>query len=486
MTKTFIACLVISLAPFTSFAQKVDAAKGEHAQIGIDDNPPAVYPHTTNPGAQWFPQAGLGLFIHWSISSVNEIDLSWPMMAGTQIGWRNPKLDSAEVRKIMASGGYATGHIPPRQYWALAKDFDPHSFDPDTWIRLAKEAGMTYAVLTTRHHDGFALWPSKYGDFNTKNYLGGRDFVKEFVAACRKYGLKVGLYYSGPDWHFNREFQDFMYYGVGRDYPDIPELDQDYHVRTVAKTEAEKQAQYEAVAAYVKGQVNELLTNYGKIDMIWFDGKPDIPVGNPAWKDCITMDQIRQLQPGIVVSPRFFGYGDYKTFESDRALPHNVQTGWAELCTTIATSGWGYTKAPLKSTAHILDELAVCRSNNVNMLLNFGPTKEGVFVPEMVTRFKELAAWMKVNGAAIKGTHALDATEQASVPAVESLKHIYLFVSPLAPETISLHTSKVVSRVRLMGSPQRLPYESAGGGISVGLPGDRRAALGNVIDVELK
>ena len=87
---------------------------------------------------------------------------------------------------------------------------------------MAKEAGMTYVVLRTRHHDGFALWPSKFGDFNTKNYMGGRDIVKEYVTACRKYGLKVGLYYSGPDWYFNREFQNFLYYGIARYYKNVP------------------------------------------------------------------------------------------------------------------------------------------------------------------------------------------------------------------------------------------------------------------------
>lgn len=296
-----------------------------------------TYDHNTNPGAQWFPEAGLGMFIHWSISSVKELDLSWPMRAGTQIGWRSPKLSADEVKKIMDSGDYFADHecekndscITPNEYFALAKDFNPKHFNPEKWIKAAKGAGMTYAVLTVKHHDGFALRPSAYGNFSTKNYLGGRDFVKEYVNACRKYGLKVGLYFSPPDWYFDGDFQNFMYYGVARDYANIPALDRDLKPKTTIKTNEEKQAHYNEVAAFIKGQIEELLTNYGKIDVLWLDtdGVTVIPKGNPAWDKCISMDHIRKLQPGIVITPRLYGVGDYKTYESDKQIPTEMQDG---------------------------------------------------------------------------------------------------------------------------------------------------------------
>ncbi|AYD47592.1 alpha-L-fucosidase [Arachidicoccus soli] len=484
---------------------EADRVKMEHAQIGIDDSQSnkVDYKHTTNPGAQWYPKAGFGMFIHWSISSVKKLDLSWPMMAGTQIGWSAKMPTQDSVNRFIANGDFFAGHkcetdnscITPNQYWALAQDFDPKHCDPDTWVKLAKEAGMKYVVFTTRHHDGFAMWPSKYGNFNTKNYLGGRDFVKEFVAACRKYGLKIGLYYSGPDWHFNGDFQTFLYYGIYKKYKNIPSVDANLQVRTTVKTAAEKQKHYEDVAAYIKGQVEELLTDYGKIDMIWFDGSPDIPAGNVAWKHTITMAEIHRLQPGIVVSPRFFGYGDYKTFEGDKSLPKTKQNGWAELCTTMATKGWGYTNSPLKSTAHVLDELAICRSNNVNMLLNFGPTKEGEFSNEMVSRLHEIAAWMKVNGVAISGTSVLKNGEVASVPATAKGQHRYLFVMSdgqkqsnlsLPAEDITFKTPHEIEGIRLLGNDHKIMYETNKGIVTIHVPAKARCIDGNVLDVTLK
>jgi len=497
-------CLPVAAQQKNTKAEE-DAVKMEHAQIGIVDDTKSGYKHTTNPGAQWYPEAGFGMFIHWDIASVKEVDLSWPMMAGTQIGWKNPKPDSATVAKYIKGGDFFAGHhcetdgscLTPNQYWAMAKDFNPKQFDPDTWVRLAKEAGMKYVVFTTRHHDGFAMWPSKYGDFNTKNYLAGKDFVRPYVEACRKYGLKVGLYYSGPDWHFNGDFQDFMYYGVGRNYPNVPRLDANLHVRTDVKTDAQKQQHYEEVAAYIKGQVKELLTNYGKIDMIWFDGAPDIPKGNVAWQHCITMDEIHKLQPGIVVSPRFFGYGDYKTLEGDKSLPKAKLDNWAELCATIAEPGWGYTKAPLKTTAYVMNELAMCRANNANLLLNFGPTKDGVFSDAMVSCLHEIATWMKVNTVAVNNTHPLDEAEQASVPAVASGKHRYLFVMPdvnnkLKPATTPLPATSVtfktpgqVKSVGILGKNNKINYAANNGQLTIQVPGDARSVDGSVIDIEL-
>lgn len=489
-----------------AFAQKeTKVAEGQHAQIGIVKDANSKYQRTTHPDAQWYPEAGFGMFIHWSIISIKERDVSWPMMAGTRLAWVDHASDD-DIKKYLDKGDFFAGNpclqanncLTPNQYWDLAKKFNPASYAPETWVKLAKDAGMTYVVLTTRHHDGFALWPSKYGDFNTKNYMGGRDLVKEYVAACRKYGLKVGLYYSGPDWYFNRDFQNFLYGGLAKKFPNYPELDPDLHPRTTKKTEAEKQEHYDKTAAYLSGQIKELLTNYGKIDMMWFDGGPDIPGNNSARKKLITMEEIHKLQPGIVVNPRFYGYGDLKTMESDGALPKTIQTDWAEFCTpSESNQSWGYANSPIKSLPFMLNQLAICRSNNTNMLLNFGPNKDGVFSKAMVDRLNEFAAWMKVNGIALKGTHVLDSSETASVPAVTNEKHRYLFVLPktkgivtpptlpIPAETVTLKIAKPIKKVQLLGQKAPLKYEEKDGQVTIEVPSELRTINGDVIDVFL-
>lgn len=493
----------MALVTMTShlFAQAKKEDKVNLDPVPQDKN--YTYSINSNPDAQWFTKAGLGMFIHWGISSVNELDLSWPMRAGTQIGWRSPKMSADEVKKIMDSGNYFAGHtcetnnscITPNEYFALAKDFNPKDCDPEKWVKAAKEAGMVYAVFTAKHHDGFAMWPSAYGDFSTKNYMNGRDLVKEFVNACRKYGLKVGLYFSPPDWHFDDDFQNFMYYGVARDYQNIPVLDRNLKPRTIQKTNEEKQAHYDRVAALVKGQIEELLTHYGKIDVLWLDtdGVALMPKGNSAWDKCISMEGIRKLQPSILISPRLYGKGDYKTFESDAHLPTEMQNGWSEFCTTIASDGtWGYTKAPLKSTAHIINNLIKARSVNSNTLLNYGPTKEGNFTPSMYKSLDEISGWMKINGKAIVGAQAIDSRESASVPATTSGKHRYLFLlSPkegekLTDVQITFTSSNAIKKVMLLGSKEKLKYTVENGKLTVWMPAALQTTLASVIDVELK
>lgn len=479
--------------------------KAEHEQIGIVTDSKASYKRTTSPDAQWYPEAAFGMFIHWSIISVKERDVSWPMIAGFNRTWSTKPPAKEEVEKYLKEGNYFAGNIceknnnclTPSQYWDLAKEFNPSSYNPETWAKQAKEAGMTYMVLTTRHHDGFALWPSKYGDFSTKNYMKGRDLVKEYVAACRKYGLKVGLYYSGPDWYFDRDFQNFLSGSIAKIVPEFPELDPDLNPRSTKKTDAEKQQHYDEVAAYLSGQIEELLTNYGKIDLLWFDGGPSIPGNNSARKKLITMERIHQLQPGIVVNRRFFGYGDFTTLEDDKNKPKTILDGWAELCTTSQQGGWGYNKSPIKSLPYSLDLLATCRSMNTNFLFNFAPDKNGVFSKPQTDLLNNFAAWMKVNASAIKGTHALDPSEQASVPAVAKEKHRYLFVIPkgknsatpdilpIPAETITLKTAKPIKSVQILGQKVKIKYEEKDGQVTIEVPSEVRTISGDVIDVVL-
>ena len=177
------ATVLMAQAPTFSYPEsyKIDPQDIERTRRVIETplSAPVVMPNPA-PGAQWFPDASLGLFMHWGIHSVVGAQPSWDMISYYKYGGKV---------------------APPDKYYALAERFDPQEYDPDQWLKAAKEAGFTYAVLTTKHHDGYALWPSKYG-IGTKQYMGGRDLLKTYVEACRANGLKVGFYFSPRDWHY--------------------------------------------------------------------------------------------------------------------------------------------------------------------------------------------------------------------------------------------------------------------------------------------
>jgi alpha-L-fucosidase len=179
----------------TSTPVTSDAATLQHQLIGVGKSDSA-WASNAHRDATWFDGAGLGLFIHWGISSAHgKADLSWAMIKD----------------KPWNAGSEISIDITPAEYWALTERFDPQNYNPKHWLAAAKAAGATYAVLTAKHHDGYTLWPSESGEIGVKTSLGGRDLVRPFVEACREVGLKVGLYYSPPDWHFSRHHMSFEY-----------------------------------------------------------------------------------------------------------------------------------------------------------------------------------------------------------------------------------------------------------------------------------
>jgi alpha-L-fucosidase len=483
-------------------------ANDQHAAIGVKESKDVF--RNDAPGAQWFPEAGLGLFLHWGLASVHDGadvgsgDLSWAMQPK---GLMNKRIDDpAEHERIIREGDWnLNGKAPltPNQYWALEKDFNPQNYDPDKWLAAAKAAGFTYAVLTTRHHEGFALWPSAYGDMSTKDYLGGRDFVKPFVEACRRNGLKVGLYYSPPNWHFDRDYMDFMYYRAHAKNPEFPKLDADLKPR-IGKKSADEIARHNAeVDTMVKGQVEELLAHYGKIDLIWFDGGPSS--GN---RQCITRERIQEMQPGIVIDPRLHGKGDYLTFEGDKVTDEDMLRaasvgGWAEWCLTWTMGGWSYHKGrPLLADGWILSRLASARSLGVNMLLDLGPTGQGELDADAYSHMADVGAWMKVNGMAVHEAKPLPAGEKASVPATALGQTRYLFVCPkyatkdgsagfdkdwipAQDETVTLGGVGPVESVTLLGDGKEVTHEYSDKTLTVHLPAARRTKLPDVIAVKM-
>jgi len=451
--------------------------------------------HTSHPDAQWFPDAAFGLFLHWDEASVKGINIGWSDIPGRRIAAHKEKFTPEEVARIVREDDYNLEGKPwpvtPNQYWALAKDFKPDHYDPDKWLKAAKAAGFEYAVLTTKHHNGFALWPSRYGGFNTTNYMGGRDLVKDFVAACRRNGLKVGFYFSGPDWHFDRDYNNFLYHG--NEHPEIPALDADLKPRTTSHTAEATAAHQKAYAEMVRGQVEELLTGYGRIDVLWFDGKPAVPHPDQV----ITAERIRELQPGIVINPRLHGHGDYVTYE--RTLPlERKSEGWAEFCNTW-TNNWSYVPQPFRANGFVLGQLARARSLGVNYLLGIGPMPDGDLEPAAYRNMAVVADWMKTNGAAIRQARPLADAEKASVPATAAEGRRYLFALPrfqgngayekdwlpAADETLTLAGVPRPSSVTLMRDGSPLKYSYTGDTVSVELPAAVRTKLVDVVRVDL-
>lgn len=339
-----------------------DAAAMQHIEIGVSGHSGKQYNFNPHKDAQWFKDdVNMGLFIHYGICTVNSaIDLSWGMMANKP--WEN-KI-GCEYR------------ISPRNYWALAEDFNPCRFETeiDKVLKKAKEAGFAYAVFTTRHHDGYAMWPSEYGDFNIGNYHKDMDLVRMYVDACRKNDIKVGLYFSPPDWYWFKDYRSFNY---GSDiFPDRPHYDIDHN--TIDKVNEPTEEFMDKYREYVGNQVRELLTNYGKIDVLWFDGSCSEP--NKA----ISLDEIYKLQPGIVVNDRMHQDGDFTT--SEVTMPEEKPSNVWEHCDILADCPWWAYMAQayrLHTVDWLYNRYLHCKEWGGNFLINIGPKCDGT-IPETV------------------------------------------------------------------------------------------------------
>jgi alpha-L-fucosidase len=464
--------LLLSAVPALAAAQQ-QTVKDEHAAIGISDGAaPAAFERTRHPDAQWYPDAGLGLFVHWGISTVQaRYGISWPMIAGRELGSR--RLTPEEIRKVIETHGWRST-TTPREYWKDAEKFNPREYQPEKWLQAAKDAGFRYAVLTTRHHDGFALWPSAYGGFNTANWMGGRDLVKDYADACRKVGLKVGFYYSPPDWHFTQDTFTFMYYKVKKLNPELPDLDIDLQPCQRPPQTPEQKARYEA---YLRGQVTELLTHYGKVDLLWFDGKP-AP---------LTAGEIRKLQPGILINDRAYGTGDFNTHAAERNLPEKrPATDWWENCQVWARSSWAYVKEDYKPNSAILEQFVRVRAWNGNLLLNAGPMSSGDMPPAAYERMKEFGDWVRRNGESVFGVKDMPDSESANVPVTAAKSARYLHAVPSFQETkVEWRGTARPKRVRLLASGQDLHHTYENNVLRVDLPANLRTPLVDVVKVEL-
>ena len=315
----------------------------------------------------WFQDAKFGLFIHWGVYSVLG-NGEWIM----------------ETRPVNRT-----------DYAKLPNFFNPTKFDPAAWVALAKAAGMKYITITSKHHDGFAMFNSKLTDWNVVARTPyGKDIIGMLAAECHKQGIKLFVYHSQLDWHS----EDYFPRG-----------------RTGHHTERPESGNWDAYLNFMDGQLRELLTNYGEIGGVWFDGMWDKP--DADWHLSRTYGMIHQLQPAALVGSNHhrtpFPGEDFQMFEKD--LPggrtqdfngeQNVSALPLETCETI-NNAWGFniTDDHYKSTAQLIRYLVRAAGMNGNFLLNVGPMPNGEIQPEFVQRLTEVGKWTSKYGESIYGT----------------------------------------------------------------------------------
>jgi alpha-L-fucosidase len=403
------------------------------------------FAYTDLPDAwKWFPEARYGLFLHWGAYAAYG--------RGEQVLFRE--------------------HLDQGEYAATARRWKPRFYDAKRWAATARDAGFRYAVLTTRHHDGFCLWDSQVTDYTTAKQAAGRDFVREFVEAFREAGLRVGLYYSLADWRIPA-------------YWDGPDMDPDG---------------WQRFRDYVHAQVRELLTGYGPIDVMWFDGAWPRTVQDWGSHELVAL--MRQLQPSLLINNRLGTDAQAKNEEAaggSRALgdfgtpEHHItaESGrlW-ESCQVSTWRLWGYTTGERWRPADfLLDMLLETTVKGGNLLLNVGPDAEGRIPPEFEERAAAIGDWLKVHGELVYGM-----PEPGEVcefitcgRQVRRGNHLYLIVrfwDGSGKITIGGLETPVV-RATLLTTGQELAFEQTPDHVTfIGLPRARPTPLFPVIRVE--
>jgi len=316
---------------------------------------------------KWWREARFGMFIHWGLYSIPGGE--WK---GKDYG---KECGGASAEWVMNRAA-----IPKDEYRKLTKQFNPVKFDAAEWVSLAKAAGMKYIVITAKHHDGFCLFDTDYTDYNVVDATPfKRDIIKEMADECRKQGIHFGVYYS--------QFQDWYHRGLRKNAGTLP------------------------ISEYlemVQNHLDELLTNYGDIAVLWFD------TGSSNREEADRQgERVRELQPRTIICSRLYSrkvpenQRKYADFESlpDRKVASARVTGDTETCMTMRRN-WGYDRDDnnWKSAKDIIERLVISSSRGVNFLLNIGPTPRGTFCPEEIERLKTIGKWMKANGESIYGT----------------------------------------------------------------------------------
>ncbi|MBN8733624.1 MAG: alpha-L-fucosidase [Acidobacteria bacterium] len=386
---------------------------------------------------EWFQDARFGMFIHWGVYSVLE-DGEWVM--------NNRKIPISEYEKL-----------PPK--------FNPVKFNAAEWVALAKAAGMKYITITSKHHDGFAMFATKQSKWNIVDVTPyKRDPLKELAEECRKQGIKLFFYHSHLDWtHAD-------YYPRGR---------------TGQASGRAESGDFNKYLDFMDAQLTELLTNYGPIGGIWFDGWWDKRDAN--WRLEQTYRLIHKLQPAALVGNNHhvkpFEGEDFQMFEKD--LPGKNTAGHSadsvignlplETCDTI-NKAWGYNAKDksLKSTKDLIQYVVRAAGYGANFLLNVGPKPDGTIQEEFTVRLKEIGQWMKTNGEAVYGTRGGPVGPRNWGVTTQTATKVYVHVLDWQDEMLAVPSLGKVKNARLLNG-QKVEMAAAGSGVMFKLPAQRDA-----------
>ncbi|HEY5911042.1 MAG TPA: alpha-L-fucosidase [Verrucomicrobiae bacterium] len=399
--------------------------------------PPAPYPERI----QWWTDARFGMFIHWGPVSLKGTEISWSRANS------NPKCPNR-------------GEIPVEVYDNLYKEFNPAKFDAAQWVGVAKAAGVGYMVLTAKHCDGFLLWHSRASDYNISRTPFQRDVCDELTQAARQQGMRIGWYFSPMDW---------------RD-PDF-------------RTERNP-----AFLARMQSEVRELLGNYGRIDLLWFDWDGH----EPLYAQAQTYQIVKTLQPRIVINNRLdLGVGDNDrkilSTNADYYTPEQIvgayddQRPW-ESCMTISRKGqwaWGGATDGVKSFRACLEMLIRCAGGDGNMLFNVGPTPAGEIDPEQAAILKQMGGWLAKHGESIYRTRGGPFKPGSYGVSTRKGRTIYLHITDWLEDSLKLPPipAKVVSSSVLGGA--KAEVRQTGEGLEVAVRENDRQSIDTVVAIEI-
>lgn len=385
-----------------------------------------------HPEWNWFRKSGLGIFLHWGLPSANpDTGDAWA------IKWSEKK---AKIGRYME---------PASKMFAVADTWNPEKYDPNKWLKAASKAGFGYAVLTTRHHDGYALWPSKYGNWDTGDKMHGRDLVKDYVEACRVNNMKVGFYYSGPNWHYEYKKKDF-------EFPDTKKYTINYKHEKVPSLPGLTKKMIAAEKLESKNQVKELMSNYGPIDVIWWDG-------NVAMEEA----ELKKMQPdvfvarGNIATPEGLGHG-----KSESLKVVNETNWWWEMCVkseNTFTPNWHYgieCETNHWDANKLLTELIRCRSLGGNLLVNIPPKGNGEMMDWFYDLCEEMEMWMEHSKEAIYDVRLI-----APLPTLDITKNYTTvkgnnyYSMPDAQNRIEIHNVEKPISVVLLRTKQNIKFD---------------------------
>jgi alpha-L-fucosidase len=400
---------------------------------------------------EWFQDAKFGLFIHWGVYSVLG-DGEWVM--------NNQK-------------------IPIKTYEKIPAFFNPTEFNPAEWVKMVKDAGMNYITITSKHHDGFAMFDSKVSDYNiVKRTPYGKDVLKMLADECHKQGVKLFFYHSQLDWHHPDYFPRGF---TGGDW-----------------TGREEKGDMNKYLDYMDAQLSELLTGYGEVAGIWFDGMWDKK--DAEWRLKKTYDLIHKLQPGALVGSNHhrapYEGEDFQMFEKD--LPGHNTTGFApeqkigelpkETCETINNS-WGFDlrDANNKSRKELIQYLVKAAGYGANFLLNVGPMPNGKIQTEHVTLLKQMGEWTKTNGETIYGTRGGPLSARTWGVTTQKGNKIYVHILEWQDETLTLpKLGKKVVSAKLFKDKSPLKFIENDFGVSIKVPKASMDEIDTIVELEVK